>query len=376
MNWETRVKKITEQVGKSELGIALSELNELVGEFSPKFKDDLVLIQGRIESLAVMDRRGLMTSQDLLVEQNKIANSILGILSLLEEERFANRLRMDTESVHTKLRALSTLQPEIEEGAQKKLDRAPRDQTFKSEAQLLTDLMKSLELGKKVSGFVQKQEERDTIDMLTDEIEDLLSQESTSRGRISQKIVLAGAFGVGKTSLVSKFVYSRFSEDYLTTIGVKIDTKLVRINDQEVTLIIWDTEGATDGEIKLPKSYFAGAKGLLLVGDGTRQGSIDYLVKFINFFRHNFHELPPCILLLNKSDLKENWCVEMGALNSFTKDGIPFLLTSAKTGSNVEKAFLGLTRNILNKPKEKKFDSIKEKIDQLIAFGIIERHIE
>ena len=60
---------------------------------------------------------------------------------------------------------------------------------------------------------------------------------------LQKKICMLGSFGVGKTSLVSRFVYSRFSEIYHTTIGVKVDRKVVRLDDNDIKLIIWDIHG-------------------------------------------------------------------------------------------------------------------------------------
>ena len=60
---------------------------------------------------------------------------------------------------------------------------------------------------------------------------------------IKKKICMLGAFAVGKTSLVQRFVNSIFSEKYQTTIGVKIDQKLVQTGDTEVNLMLWDIHG-------------------------------------------------------------------------------------------------------------------------------------
>ena len=59
----------------------------------------------------------------------------------------------------------------------------------------------------------------------------------------TKKIVLVGHFGVGKSSLIRRFVKNSFSEDYLVTIGVHILKKEIDINNQQVNLIIWDVEG-------------------------------------------------------------------------------------------------------------------------------------
>ena len=87
---------------------------------------------------------------------------------------------------------------------------------------------------------------------------------------IQKKICLLGGFGVGKTSLVSRFVHSIFSDKYLTTVGVKIDKKRVDLGSQQVDLVIWDIYGEDDFQ-KVRMSYLRGASGYLLVADGTRR---------------------------------------------------------------------------------------------------------
>ena len=87
---------------------------------------------------------------------------------------------------------------------------------------------------------------------------------------IQKKVCMIGASGVGKTSLVAKFVHSIFSEKYLTTVGVKIDKKTVKVGDDDVMLMLWDLAGDDDFQ-RLQTSYLRGTSGFLLVADGTRR---------------------------------------------------------------------------------------------------------
>ena len=91
---------------------------------------------------------------------------------------------------------------------------------------------------------------------------------------IQKKICLLGGFGVGKTSLVSRYVHSIFSDKYLTTVGVKIDKKSVTLDGTVVDLVIWDIYGQDDYQ-KVRMSYLRGAAGYLLVADGTRRSTLD-----------------------------------------------------------------------------------------------------
>lgn len=160
---------------------------------------------------------------------------------------------------------------------------------------------------------------------------------------VQKKICMIGDFSVGKTSLVARFVRQTFSDKYLTTVGVKIDTKQVNLGDgREVKLILWDIAG-TDVLNVTTASYLRGAAGYLLVVDGTRRPTWE---SALNLHKSVTAQLgkKPFILLLNKADLKEQWEVEQALVEA---QGWSSLLTSAKTGMGVEKAFLQLATQII-----------------------------
>ena len=91
---------------------------------------------------------------------------------------------------------------------------------------------------------------------------------------LQKKICLLGAFGVGKTSLTRRYVSSIFSDQYLTTVGVKIDKKALSVGANEVNLLIWDIAGEDDINA-VRTSYLRGAAGYLLVVDVTRAQTLE-----------------------------------------------------------------------------------------------------
>lgn len=162
---------------------------------------------------------------------------------------------------------------------------------------------------------------------------------------IQKKICLLGGFGVGKTSLVSQFVHSIFSEKYLTTIGVKIDKKSLAVDGTDVELVIWDIYGQDDFQ-KLRTSYLRGASGYLLVADGTRRATLDTAVDVQRLAEEALGRAP-FILALNKADLRAQWEVDDAAVDERTGAGWQVVETSAKTGDSVEGAFSSLARAML-----------------------------
>jgi small GTP-binding protein len=162
---------------------------------------------------------------------------------------------------------------------------------------------------------------------------------------IQKKICMVGASAVGKTSLVARYVRSIFSDKYLTTVGVKIDKKTVRVLDREVNLMLWDLAGE-DEYIQLKLSYLSGSSGYFLVVDGTRRETLEAAFELQAKVEGEIGAVP-FILLLNKSDLVDEWDLNNESMARITEAGWRFMKTSAKTGVGVEEAFLALTEKMI-----------------------------
>ena len=154
---------------------------------------------------------------------------------------------------------------------------------------------------------------------------------------IQKKICMLGAFAVGKTSLVARFVESIFSEKYLTTVGVKISKKALQVGNQEWQLMLWDLAGE-DEFLQLHLSYLRGSSGYLLVVDGTRRATLDTAVSMQQRAATAVGNVP-FVVLFNKSDLENEWEMGNDAFAELSQRGWPWLKTSAKTGGGVEEAF-------------------------------------
>jgi small GTP-binding protein len=161
---------------------------------------------------------------------------------------------------------------------------------------------------------------------------------------LQKKICMLGAFSVGKTSLVKRFVESVFSETYLTTVGVKIDKKTVELPDRTVNLILWDLAGEDDIS-SLRMSYLRGSAGYVLVADGTRPLTLEVALSLRQRVEAEFGRLP-FVLLLNKSDLKEQWAISDEDVEGLRQSGWWLRSTSARTGEGVDDAFGTLAERV------------------------------
>lgn len=173
---------------------------------------------------------------------------------------------------------------------------------------------------------------------------------------ISKKICLVGDFGVGKTSLIRRFVDRQFSDEYLSTVGVKISRKKVDLSVTEsaektsVQLLIWDLEGHTKFKAIAP-SYLQGASGAIVVSDVTRQETIDNLSERLELFL-SINPQGVAIFALNKSDLVDVERINklFDKFNHYQDERvIATYNTSAKTGENVDDIFYKLAYKLIEK---------------------------
>lgn len=166
----------------------------------------------------------------------------------------------------------------------------------------------------------------------------------------SKKVCLLGEFSVGKTSLVRRFVYDRFDDKYISTIGVKVSRKTIVIpykNDvADVTLMLWDLAGSEEFT-KVRASYLRGSAGAILVCDLTRK---DTLLQLSSYVR-DLHSVSPdaeLIIAANKSDLMTQHQITVEQISEAANQiGAAFYLTSAKHGDDVESVFRQLAKQLV-----------------------------
>lgn len=159
---------------------------------------------------------------------------------------------------------------------------------------------------------------------------------------ISKKIILTGSFCVGKTSLISRFVYQRFLLNYQTTMGVRIDKKNITIEDTSLNMIVWDI-GGEQNQSRIPDSYYLGSSGIYIF-DVSRPVGFKDIENDIHFLRQRL-PFAPIVVVGNKSDLVDSNHLE--EIRSLVNVPIDFF-TSAKDGLYVEETFLKLAQMIIH----------------------------
>lgn len=170
---------------------------------------------------------------------------------------------------------------------------------------------------------------------------------------LSSKICFIGDGGVGKTSLIGRYVYNIFDDKYLATIGTKVSRKeiILEYPDKElqvkINAMIWDIMGQKAFRRLLHEAYFAGAKGILGVCNLTDESSLKALNDWIDSVNKVVKNIP-IVILANKSDLKDEIQLSQDEIEKMAADlNAPFLFTSAKTGENVAEAFSTMGKEMI-----------------------------
>ncbi|HEX9341563.1 MAG TPA: Rab family GTPase [Thermoplasmata archaeon] len=165
------------------------------------------------------------------------------------------------------------------------------------------------------------------------------------RPDVTFKVCLAGDPGVGKTSLVRRFVSNTFDGQYIHTLGTKVSSKILAIDDPgqpgvplTVGATVWDIMGDPGFRELLKEAFFSNLGALLLVADGTRLETVYLLTEWYEAVRGVCGEVPT-VVLINKADTAALPRLEAAATYVCDPIGCRWLVTSAKTGENVEEAF-------------------------------------
>jgi Ras-related protein Rab-11A len=172
---------------------------------------------------------------------------------------------------------------------------------------------------------------------------------------IKYKIIIVGPSAVGKTSILNRFVHNEFALKYKLTIGVDFLSKKVEYDPSKfVKLHIWDIGGQERFKF-LHRSFYEGASGALLVFDLSRQNTFSSMKTWLSEMRSIMTIDIPKVIIGNKADLipEIGEILDRNTTEQYAQNEDCFYIeTSAKTGENVEKAFLELTQLMLKRNNE------------------------
>lgn len=159
---------------------------------------------------------------------------------------------------------------------------------------------------------------------------------------LNKKICLLGDFAVGKTSLIRRFVYDKFDDSYLSTIGVKISRKALNLTvagkPLALNMLIWDLAGGEEFSSAM-LNYYRGAAGAIIVCDLTRELTLDKMREYARTFLE-VNTAAPLVFVGNKVDLAEERVISDEDLALAAQPhNAPIYTSSAKTGESVEELF-------------------------------------
>lgn len=155
------------------------------------------------------------------------------------------------------------------------------------------------------------------------------------------KICIAGESAVGKTSTIIRWCEGFFRQEYQSTMGVQHYSRIVEVGDTAPTVVkmmIWDLAGQ-DIFKHLRASFYDGAKGIVMMFDVTRQETFGSIPKWIKEAIGHIGGSVPYVIVGNKVDLVPDETEFFGASDYAESLGVPLILTSAKTGDNVDDLF-------------------------------------
>lgn len=165
------------------------------------------------------------------------------------------------------------------------------------------------------------------------------------------KILIIGDSNVGKSSLLIRFVEDKFSESYISTIGVDFKINTIEIDDKKIKLQIWDTAGQERFRT-ITTSYYRGAHGIIIMYDITNYESFENIKQWLFEINKYAREEVNKILVGNKCDLKNKRVISKQAGKEYAEElGIEFIETSAKSSQNVDDAFFNMAKQIKNRMK-------------------------
>lgn len=179
------------------------------------------------------------------------------------------------------------------------------------------------------------------------------------------KIILIGSSGVGKSSILQRYIQKIFNESYASTIGVDFFMKSITIGDKSIKMQLWDTAG-TEKFRSITTGYYRGADAAFIVFDLSAKSSFKALNEWIeSYYKYSNPDVEKNVVLIgNKSDLVEQREVTQEEIDNFTKinNNIKYFEASAKEGKNIDECFNYIAEQLMNQHDNKEKEMAKSDI--------------
>ena len=290
-----------------------------------------------VEAVAVCDRDGLIIASESREESE--SDSVLGVISAVLDN-YIDRIKQEFGTESNFLNITSTGDKKFAYCSQ-----GPHSIVTTIAEPSITDMelrVYSEHIARKVELLISGTEK---VTLEIPEIVRLLSKSKEGvlpKGEYSTKLILTGDFQVGKTSLIKRFIENSFQENYIATIGVEISKKTIDLSsDTNIQFIIWDIGGQKQEMMPFRKRFYSGANAAIIVIDRTRPNHQESIYFWFNELKDaNVPPNIPIVIVGNKSDLVDDIIVSEFDIKKVADEyGYRYILTSAKTGENVNDAF-------------------------------------
>ena len=177
------------------------------------------------------------------------------------------------------------------------------------------------------------------------------------------KIILIGSSGVGKSSILQRYIQKTFNDSYASTIGVDFFMKSINIGEKTIKLQLWDTAG-TEKFRSITTGYYRGADAAFVVFDLSAKSSFKAVSEWIeNYYKYKNPDSEKNVVLIgNKVDLVDKREVTQEEAENYVKDNnIFYFETSAKEGKNIEECFNFMAEKLLKQYENKDNELVKRK---------------
>ena len=177
------------------------------------------------------------------------------------------------------------------------------------------------------------------------------------------KIILIGSSGVGKSSILQRYIQKTFNDSYTSTIGVDFFMKTINIGEKSIKLQLWDTAG-TEKFRSITTGYYRGADAAFVVFDLSSKSSFKTIDEWIdNYYKYKNPDSEKNVVLIgNKVDLVDKREITQEEVEDYVKmNNILYFETSAKEGKNIDECFNYIAEKLLKQSENKNNELYKKK---------------